>query len=131
MMQRPSWDEYYLGIAKAVARRADCRRAKHGAVIVRDNRIVSTGYNGAPAGKPGCMKGFCPRGMKTVEEIAHGVGDYSDCVALHAEMNAIVYAGRDKTVGSTIYVTGTPCSWCAKTITAAGITRIVTPEGEQ
>jgi dCMP deaminase len=59
---RPGWDSYFFGIADAVARRADCTRRRVGAVLVHDNRVVSTGYNGSPAGRPGCLDGACPRG---------------------------------------------------------------------
>ncbi len=61
---RPAWDDYFLSITKTVATRADCRRAQHGAVLVRDNRIISTGYNGSPAGDElSCLAGDCPRGV--------------------------------------------------------------------
>lgn len=155
---RPGWDAYFLGIARAVAARGDCTRAKVGAVIARGHRIVSTGYNGAPAGHPGCLEGACPRGrhypddrsrpvegtisgMLTIwgdprlcgcgnpwpcpDAAAPGEGDYSDCIALHAEVNAIVYAGRDRCQGGTIYLTRQPCPWCVKVITAAGIAECV------
>lgn len=74
---RPSWDEYFLGIAKAVAVRADCTRRQVGAVIVRDNRIVATGYNGGPSGGPSCLSGQCPRGQLDRDQMpgyAHGGG---------------------------------------------------------
>lgn len=122
---RPDWSEYFLGIARAVAARADCRRAQHGAVIVdRERRIISTGYNGSPPGGDSCLAGKCPRGLLSSEEIAHLSPDYSNCIALHAEMNAIAYAGRD-TRGATIYITGPPCDMCSKLIAAAGIRDIV------
>lgn len=125
LSERPDWDTYFLAIAKAVSVRADCRRAQHGAVIVdRAHRIISTGYNGGPPGGPSCLAGECPRGMLSSDELAHLTPDYSNCIALHAEMNAIAYAGRD-TRGATIYVTGKPCDMCAKMIRAAGIERIV------
>lgn len=123
---RPSWDEYFLGIAQAVAARADCTRAKHGAVIVKHNRIVATGYNGAPAGQPGCLTyGACPRGQKSYEELPTRAGDYSDCIAVHAEANALLYADRDRCEGATIYITGAPCAGCKKLILGAGIVRTV------
>jgi len=130
---RPTWDEYYLDIARVVATRVDCTRAHHGAVIVDDaHRIVSTGYNGAAPGMPGCMTaGACPRGRITPDGLPHLAGGYDDpesdgyCLAVHAEANAIVYAGRSKTVGTTIYVTGDPCHGCMKLIRSAGIVRVV------
>lgn len=126
-MSRPDWDTYFLGITRAVAARADCRRTQHGALIVKDQRIVSSGYNASPAGGPSCLAGECPRGLLSTDQIAHGTPDYSNCVAVHAEANAICYASHHDTVGATIYVTGAPCDGCSKLIAAAGITRIVHP----
>jgi dCMP deaminase len=122
-MQRPDWDTYFLDIARAVSLRADCRRAQHGAVVVDGNhRIISTGYNGPPAGDPrSCFAGDCPRGLKTSDEIAHATGDYADCHAIHAEANAIAYATSDMR-GGTIYITGKPCPMCEKLCLAAGLT---------
>lgn len=119
---RPSWDGYFLNIAAAVAARADCRRAQHGAVVVdQHNRIISTGYNGTPPGdERSCLNGECPRGLKTVEEVAHSSGGYEDCIAIHAEANAIANATRDMR-GGTIYITGQPCPMCAKLVLAAGL----------
>lgn len=122
---RPDWHDYFLGIAAAVAKRADCRRARHGAVIVdREHRIISTGYNGSPPGGKSCLAGECPRGMLSAEEIAHLTPDYSNCIALHAEQNAIAYANGRETRGASIYITGPPCDMCSKLIRAAGITNV-------
>lgn len=115
---RPDWDEYFMKIAEMVALRGDCTRAQVGAVIVKDHRIVSTGYNGAPAGQPGCLTdSACPRGRGETEIS----GDYDLCVAIHAEANAIVYAGREKCLGAVMYITRMPCAGCTKLIAAAGI----------
>ena len=118
---RPGWDNYFLGIARAVAARADCSRAQHGAVIVRENRIISAGYNGAPAGRPGCLSGACPRANSTVPSLS----GYDNCVSIHAEANAMLYAARTEMVNATLYVTGQPCQWCLKTGAAAGLTRMI------
>ena len=126
-MARPGWDDYFLGIALAVSARADCTRAQHGAVIVRNRRIVSTGYNGSPPGGPSCLAGECPRGLLTEDELPSNSADYSNCIALHAEQNAIAYAREP---GDTVYVTGEPCDMCGKLIRAAGITRVVWPGNE-
>jgi dCMP deaminase len=125
---RPTWDEYFLRIAYAVAERADCRRAKVGCVIVDDRkRIVSTGYNGAPSGDAGCLAGHCPRGLLTETEVPPGY-NYDEgpgrCVSIHAEANALLYAGRDVR-GGTLYVTKQPCPTCTKLLRGAGITRVV------
>lgn len=121
--ERPDWDDYFLNIAKAVAARADCSRRATGAVIVKNRRIVSTGYNGTPPGGLSCLKGDCPRA--TMKNILHGSADYSNCISIHAEANAIAYANRADTEGATIYLTSDPCDMCSKLIKAAGIVRVV------
>ncbi len=127
---RPGWDEYFLQIAVAVSQRADCTRRQVGAVIVKDNRIVSTGYNGAPAGDPGCLSGVCPRGRLSYEEVAP-MSSYDTgagaCISVHAELNAIIYGDYAKIRDATMYITCDPCNGCARVIRGAGIARIVTP----
>lgn len=126
-MTRPDWDEYFLGIARAVAKRADCRRTQHGCVIVKNHRIVSTGYNGSPKGGPSCLAGECPRGLLSRTESPSG-GSYENCIALHAEQNAIAYSNRADTEGATAYITGAPCDMCGKLLTAAGIIQVIWDE---
>lgn len=124
-IKRPSWDEYYLGIAKAVSTRGDCVRRQHGAVVVRDHKIISTGYNGTPPGDDrSCGKtGQCPRNLDPTSK--HGEGSYDLCWATHAEANALLRADWSDLQGSTIYITGAPCPGCAKLIKSAGILRVV------
>lgn len=128
-MSRISFDEYFLDIAQAIAARADCRRAKHGCVLVKDHRIIATGYNGSPKGGPSCLAGECPRGLKTYEELASCTGGYNDCIAVHNLVNAVVYA-REDCKGATSYETGPQCPDCRKVTLAAGIIRVVWPDGE-
>ena len=133
-MSRPGWDKYFLGICAAVAERADCTRRKVGAVIVNDHRIVSTGYNGAPAGHRGCLTdGACPRGRMTKEEVLPG-SSYDtgpgSCIGLHAEQNAVIYGDYGKMRHGIIYVTDYPCAGCLRMVAGAGILRIVTPLGQ-
>ena len=127
---RVGWDEYYLGIAKAVSARGECLRRRVGAVIVQGSghTIVATGYNGFPAGKKSCLEGACPRAHS--ETVAGQDYAQSGCGAVHAETNAIIRAGRDRCLGSTIYITDEPCVLCAPLIEASGIERAVWPEGE-
>ena len=112
---RPSWDDYFMQITFRVAKRSTCPRAAVGAVIVRDKRILTTGYNGAPSNLPHCTEAGCLM-----------VNDH--CVrTLHAEQNAIIQGalhGVDVS-DSTIYVTHQPCLVCAKMIINAGIERVV------
>lgn len=130
---RPDWDTYYLGIAKAVSERADCTRRRIGAVIVdSSNRPLGQGYNGAPPGKPGCLSmGACPRGKMSTTEVrpdsSYDTGPGS-CIAVHAEVNAILDAGgRRACIGATLYITDAPCDGCSRIIDAAGIARVVFP----
>jgi len=118
---RPTFDEYFLMMAETASLRSDCERDKVGAVIVNNQRIRSTGYNGAPAGRPGCKS--CPRRLSNV---APG-SSYDNCVAIHAEANALLYCDRVDLIGATLYVTREPCYGCRKLINGAGVERIVTP----
>lgn len=119
-MNRPDWDEYFLEIARAVSLRGDCRRRQVGCVLVDQNhRIISTGYNGAEPGGLSCLAGECPRGMSVPVGVPGGA-DYSNCVAIHAEANALLYAGVSAR-GGIAYVTQLPCDGCAKLLRAAGV----------
>jgi len=112
---RPSWNEYFMAIAHEVAKRSTCERAQVGAVIVKDKRILTTGYNGSPRGLPHCTEVGC-------------LMDNGHCVrTLHAEQNAIIVAALHGviTAGATIYVTHQPCFNCAKSIINSGIREIV------
>lgn len=124
-VERQSWDEYFLDLARAASTRATCSRRKHGAVVVRDRRIVSTGYNGAPSGFPHCDEGACPR---AASEAAQG-HDYGSCIAIHAEANALLFASPEERSGATLYCTGAPCFGCAKLIANSGISEVVASGG--
>jgi dCMP deaminase len=127
-MDRPSWDEYFMGIAKLTAQRSTCLRRQVGAVIVHDKQIVATGYNGAPKGLAHCDEvGGCLR-----EKLGVPSGERHElCRALHAEQNAIIQAATSgqSIEGGTIYITNQPCVICAKMIINAGIRKIVVAEG--
>lgn len=127
-MSRPDWDLYFLGVAVAVAARADCSRRQVGAVVVNDRRIRATGYNGAPAGQPGCET--CPRRNSAVEPGSSYDTGPGTCVAIHAEANALLYCDRADLVGATIYLTSDPCEGCLRLIRAAGVKRVVFAGGE-
>lgn len=121
-MERPSWDEYFMQIARDVATRATCPRRSVGAVIALDRRILTTGYNGAPRGLE-----HCPPGGPE-HEWPNGCMQSGHCVrAVHAETNAIVQAALNgvSTRDSTLYVTCQPCNGCAKMIINAGILKVV------
>ncbi len=129
---RPGFDDYFLGIASAVAARADCTRRCVGAVLVKDHRIVATGYNGAPAGDEGCLRGACPRGLLSYEELKEH-SDYEQgpgrCISIHAEINAILYSSLEDRRGAVLYITCPPCPACLKTIRGSGVVRAHWPEG--
>jgi dCMP deaminase len=122
--KRLSWDEYFLKLAFLVAERSTCLRHHVGAVIVRDKRILTTGYNGAPSGVKDCLELGCLR-----EELGIPSGQRHEiCRAVHAEQNAIIQAGvyGIDISGSTMYCTHSPCIICAKMIVNAKIKRFVT-----
>lgn len=119
--QRPDLDDYFMHIARVVSTRSTCLRRQVGAVIVKGKQIVSTGYNGAPAGHAHCLEIGCAR-------VGVPSGQRSEiCRAAHAEQNAINFAARFgiPIEGATLYTTHHPCSWCAKSIVNAGIQRVV------
>lgn len=113
---RPSWDDYFMAIAKIVGTRSTCDRLRAGAVLVKDKRIISTGYNGSPPGLPHC------------DEVGH-LMEEGHCVrTVHGEHNAILQAATvsgTNTRGSTMYTKYSPCLHCSKYIVAAGVERIV------
>lgn len=130
VLPRPDWDDYFLGIAEAVSMRGECSRSRVGAVLVRDRRIRSTGYNGAPSGRPSCLQGACPRATSNA---IPGVSSYTDpataCIAIHAEANALLFASKDDCAGATLYVTRAPCAPCSRLSMGAGVLRLVHPSG--
>lgn len=134
--QRLSKDEYYINIAKAVSKRSTCLKRQYGAVIINNDEIVSTGYNGSPRGVVNCCDtGVCKRLSKP-----NNSGDYSDCHSVHAEQNAIISASRKEMIGATLYLYGEengkaiedciPCPICSRMIKNSGIIRVVSIKGE-
>lgn len=126
---RPTVASWALGIALAVSARADCTRRQVGAVILDpENRVISTGYNGYPAGAPGCLtEGACPRGRLSYAQVPADspyVGTDAPCGALHAEENAVLYARRDLR-GCVLYSTHKPCPNCERLLRGTGLASVV------
>ncbi len=129
---RPSWEEYFLEIAKVVSSRSTCLRRRYGAVIVKDNVIISTGYNGAPRGSVNCVdRGSCRR-----KELNVPAGErYELCEAVHAEQNAVINGSPERMKEATIYIAGfeedetfadsKPCLLCRRMIQNAMIKEVV------
>ena len=120
---RPAWDDYFLDIVELVAKRATCLRRRVGAALVRDRRILATGYNGAPSGLRHCLEIGCLREQNHIPS-----GERHElCRGLHAEQNAIIQAALHgvSTKGATCYVTHLPCINCTKVLINAGILRLV------
>lgn len=120
---RPTWDEYFMEITQIVATRSTCIRRQVGAVIVKDNRILASGYNGAPSGLKHCIDIGC---IRTERQIPSGER-HELCRGLHAEQNAIIQAAvhGSSIKGGTFYITHQPCVLCAKMIINAGISKVV------
>ena len=137
-MERITKRDYYLSIAAEVAKRSTCLRRQYGAVIVKNDEIIATGYNGAPRGDENCCDvGSCWRDR---HNIPHGE-QYEKCVAVDAEANAIISASRNEMLNSTLYLYGfegfdkpienpEPCIMCNRLIKNAGIERVINQLGE-
>ena len=140
-MTRPNKSEYYIDIARSVARRSTCLRRRFGAVIVKNDQIISTGYNGAPRKTTNCIDlGVCTRKSLNIPSGQN----YELCRAVHAEMNAVIHASRLDMVGADLYLAGfdaetgqpvlypEPCLLCRRVIINAGIARVILPgEGDR
>jgi dCMP deaminase len=126
-MNRPSWEEYFMEIARLVARRSTCLRRQVGAVLVKDKNILATGYNGTPSGITHCSEVGCLRQKLNVPS-----GERHElCRGLHAEQNAIIQAAKHgvNIAEATLYCTNSPCIICSKMIINSGVQRIVYLEG--
>ena len=125
--KRPDWDEYFLDIAELVSRRSTCRRRSVGAVLVKERRILATGYNGAPTGLRHCLDLGCLRELNNVPS-----GERHElCRGLHAEQNSIIQAALHgvSVKDATLYCTNHPCVICAKMIINAGVAQVIFQEG--
>ncbi len=125
--KRPTWDEYFMLMVEVVKKRADCTRRQVGSLIVRDFRIISTGYNGTPHKIKNCSEGGCLRCQRRDKGEIKGYEYEESCICIHAEQNAIIQAALhgSSTRGATLYTTTNPCSSCAKIIANAGIIRVI------
>ena len=126
-MGRPSWDEYFMEIAQLVVSRSTCLRRQVGAVIVKDKKILATGYNGAPSGLAHCLEVGCLR-----DKLGIPSGERHElCRGLHAEQNAVIQAAYHgvSIKGATLYCTNLPCIICTKMLINAGIQRVVYAQG--
>jgi dCMP deaminase len=125
--RRPSWEQYFMDITHLVAKRSTCLRRQVGAVVVKDKKILATGYNGAPSGLEHCLDIGCLR-----EQLGIPSGERHElCRGLHAEQNAIIQAAYHgvQIRGATLYCTNHPCIICSKMIINAGIQEIIYEEG--
>ena len=138
-MARTDKENYYLDIADTVSKRSTCLRRQYGAIIVQNDEIVATGYNGAPRGRKNCVDaGICKRDKLGIPSGQR----YELCRSVHAEANAIISAARNQCIGATLYLTGrsaktgeiledtTPCDMCRRFIINAGIRQVVCRTGE-
>ncbi len=126
-MDRISWDEYFMSMAELASKRSTCLRRQVGAVIVKDNQLLATGYNGAPKGLDNC----CDLNECLRQKLGIPSGERHElCRAVHAENNAIIQCAVNgvSCKGGTLYVTASPCTMCTKQIINAGISRVVAKE---
>ncbi|MBM4372110.1 MAG: dCMP deaminase family protein [Deltaproteobacteria bacterium] len=120
---RPGWDEYFMRIARVVASRSDCIRRQVAALVVKDRRIIATGYNATPRGARNCSDGGCPR---CASDAPSGTS-LGDCLCLHAEENALLQAAYHgiSVRGASLYCTSSPCLLCTKKIVNSGVVEVI------
>lgn len=123
---RPDWDTYFMSLAEVISTRANCLKRRVGAVIVKNRRIISTGYNGTPSGIKNCFEGGCKRCATTTKSGEN----LAECVCSHAEENAITQAAYHGIAlkDSSLYCTLSPCLLCARMIIGAGIKEVIFKE---
>jgi len=128
--KRPSWDKYFLGIANSVKERSSCLTRQQGAILVKDKRIISTGYNGTPKSLKHCDQGGCERCTLRVQGKINPGDALERCICSHAEENAVVQAAYHgiSSKGATLYTTNVTCVLCARIIINSGISKVVTSE---
>lgn len=123
---RPSWDSYFMSLASLAARRSNCMKRRVGCVVVRDRRVISTGYNGTPRGMRNCGEGGCGR-CNAAQGSGHGL---TTCLCIHAEENALLEAGRERLrEGAVLYCDTCPCLTCSIKIAQMGISEVVYSQG--
>jgi dCMP deaminase len=120
--KRPDWDEFFMMSALLSAARSSCKHLQSGAVIAKDKRIISSGYNGAPPGITNCLQQGCRKDREGISFQDKGKGV---CRGIHAELNALSQIARKDLIGSTLYSVHLPCSSCAKFIVGAGIKEVI------
>ncbi len=125
--KRPSWDDYFLDLARVVKSRSNCLRASVGVVVVQGTHIITTGYNGTPAGTKNCIDGGCSRCAKRESNVFAENERKDLCICLHAEQNALLQSAYHgvSARGTTMYSTVAPCLQCAKSIINAGIAQVI------
>jgi len=119
---RPQWDDYFMNIAHIVSNRSNCIKQKVGAIVVKNNRILSTGYNGTPSKIENCIDGECPRCNS--DEISQGE-QLDKCFCIHAEENALLEIGKTLSDQATLYSTVYPCLLCSKLMIQCGISKVI------
>lgn len=118
---RPSWDAYFMHLASLASRRSNCMKRRVGCVLVRNKRVISTGYNGTPRGLLNCNEGGCGR-CNAATTAGVGLGT---CLCLHAEENALLESGRDRTDEATLYCNTCPCLTCSVKIAQVGVKEVI------
>jgi dCMP deaminase len=119
--ERPSWDKYFITIASLTSQRSNCIKRRVGCIVVKDNRILSLGYNGTPRGSRNCFEGGCER----CKNGGQAGASLDICMCLHAEENALFFISKSDLAGSSMYVTLLPCISCAKKIIQCGIRKVI------
>lgn len=122
MFYRPSWDEYFIEIAQLTSKRSNCIKRQVGCIIVKDNRILSLGYNGTPQNTKNCFEGGC---LRCSNKNLKAGNNLDLCMCIHAEENALLYVSKSELENATLYVTLSPCIGCVKKILQCKIRKVV------